>query len=115
MRRLLNRFATIALCLVMILTAQATGMVRAQPGAQGYAVICTGSGPVMVELDSKGEPVSRHYCPDGALALLAAVATPMALLERPVGAVRILTIPEGVHLAALRPQPAQARGPPVPV
>lgn len=67
----------VLLCLLLVLTGQSLAVARVLPGPSGQVALCTGSGPVMVHVDENGEPTAPpHFCPDGALSLLNAVAAP---------------------------------------
>ncbi len=73
MRPLLALF----LCTVIVATGGAMAAARGQAAVAGQIVLCTGSGPVTVEVDAQGQPVGPvHICPDCAMSLLAAVAAP---------------------------------------
>lgn len=115
MRALLKRWAPAALILVLVATAQAAAVARAMPGSSGYAVICTGSGPVMVELGENGEPVSRRYCPEGALVLLAALSAPAEPHLHAVAGTRLTLDEARGDIAGVDPAPPRARAPPLPV
>lgn len=97
----------------LVLTAVALGAARGQAQVDGRVVVCVGNMVSVVTLDADGKPVEvPHFCPDMALALLAAVAggqdtAPLARVWRPLP----------VDVAALslqsRAVPAgKARGPP---
>ncbi len=68
----------VALCLslMLVLTSGAMAVARGQATASGSVVLCTGSGPVAVQVDAEGQPVGPvHICPDCALSLLDAEIT----------------------------------------
>lgn len=106
--------AALALILLLVVTGQGLAVARGTPVAAGQITLCTGSGPVMVFVDDKGQPTAPpHYCPDGALALFNMVATVPALPPR---APRLLQV--SFDIAATpgqgRPRPGvSARAPPV--
>ena len=51
-------------------------------GAVGLTELCTGSGPVMVQVDDTGAPVGPpHFCPDYALTLLVDASAPQSLAD----------------------------------
>ena len=112
MRALLTRFATLALCLSLLATAQAVAVARATPGAEGYLVLCTSAGPVMVGVDAEGNPAPPRYCPDGVLALFHAAALAEPPLVVPTAMTRLFTAVEARHLRPLIPTAPSARGPP---
>ncbi len=106
----------IALCLalLMVLTGQAVAVARGQPGAEGWAEICSGTGPVMVAVDAKGQPVGpAHLCPDDAALLLQAI--PAAALDAvPARTAHRIAFPPDIR-SSHNPAPLSpaARGPPV--
>lgn len=62
---------------LIAVTAQSAAIARAMPDPSGQMVICTGTGPVMVDTDQDGNPISApHICPDFALSLLLALDIP---------------------------------------
>lgn len=113
MRALFNRYAGAALILLVVLTGQGLAVARGAPGPTGQVELCTGSGPVMVDLDETDAPVGPpHLCPDYALSLILLVAGPE------MTAVRVET-PRRLHAVRadlqnpVRPQPRMvARAPP---
>jgi hypothetical protein len=65
---------------VLTLTGHSMAIARGMPGAAGYMELCTGTGPVMVAVDSQGEPTgAAHICPEFSLMLMEMVATPPVL------------------------------------
>lgn len=96
---------------VLMLTSVALGTARGQVMADGQVVLCSGARVTMGADGQPGGPV--HVCPDMALSLLAALATP----DLPEAPLRRATPADPVTLA-LRATPhpapkATARGPPV--
>ena len=91
----LRSFLHLALAALVALSVVAAGTLRGQ-AASGGMVICTGNGPVTVQIDVSGQPVEApaglaHHCPDCVLAKFADVApaTPLltrVLIARPVDA-----------------------------
>ncbi len=70
------------LSLLMALTGYGLATARGASGAVDQVELCIGGGPVMVYLDENGQPVAPpHYCPDGALTLLAGVVPPELVLR----------------------------------
>ncbi len=80
---MLNRsLIAVVLALVLTLTSQSMAVARGASAATGQMVLCTGTGPVAVYLDAKGQPTSApHICPDAALNI--AVEKPVALIDAP--------------------------------
>lgn len=114
MMRLLSLLHGLTLCLLLVLTGQALAIARGAPLPVGQVELCTGSGPVMVSIGADGAPVTPpHYCPEGVLSLLQAVAA----LEW-AAPVRTLTrvVAEPVapwRAPSLRRAVARSRGPPL--
>lgn len=68
-------FSAFLLCALVALTGGTMAVARGQAASAGQIVICTGSGPVTVDVDTRGQPVGPvHICPDCVMSLLAAVA-----------------------------------------
>ncbi|WP_170761852.1 hypothetical protein [Ruegeria lacuscaerulensis] len=75
MKPFLNRILPLALSLLVILTGQGVAASRGVDSVVGQMVLCTGTGPVVVYMDSEGQPAQApHFCPDYALSLLGAVS-----------------------------------------
>ncbi|MGR3322812.1 MAG: hypothetical protein ACU0DK_12870 [Pseudooceanicola sp.] len=107
----------LALCLALLLTVtgQAAAIARGQPGPAGYAEICTGTGPVMVALDSAGQPLGpAHLCPDNAYLLMQALGLPPALPPHRPAAHRVAFADGETAVHAPLSGAALARGPPFP-
>lgn len=114
----MTRIVSLTLALLIAVTSQQMAMARGMmKDASGQVVLCTGTGPVTVTLDARGEPLNGtggpvHICPDCALTLMAfvdaatAVCSPVVhiqtLTQTPVRALQIPVIPTETH----------ARGPP---
>ena len=59
---------SILLALMLALTGQSMAVARGASAATGQMVLCTGSGPVAIYVDTQGKPTSApHICPDSAL------------------------------------------------
>ncbi len=66
----------VCLSLMLVLTSGAMAVARGQATAAGSVVLCTGAGPVAIQVDAQGQPTGPvHICPDCALSLLDAAAT----------------------------------------
>ncbi|MEY8842253.1 hypothetical protein AB9K41_24760, partial [Cribrihabitans sp. XS_ASV171] len=64
----------LTLALLLALTGQGLAQSRGMSAAVGQMTLCTGTGPVVVYVDDQGQPTKApHYCPDFALALMAAL------------------------------------------
>lgn len=66
------------LMLMLALTSVTMSSNRGQTrNAAGQIVLCTGTGPVSVQVDKNGQPIEPvHICPDCALAMFAALIDP---------------------------------------
>ncbi|THD76382.1 hypothetical protein E7681_00645 [Thalassobius vesicularis] len=114
MTKLLRTYLGISLALMLALTGQSMAVARGIPSASGQIVLCTGTGPISVLVDEKGQPVGKpHICPDCALTLFAALGEEPPQIMRPLGRVTALRIDVGRHDDAGQPVPARARGPPL--
>lgn len=104
----------ILLSLVLLATGGMMAVARGQTMVAGQIVLCTGTGPVTVNVDENGEPVGPvHICPDCALSLLAAVPAPehsVAPVER---AVSLHFVASVVTAESVGSVPSRARAPPV--
>ena len=67
----------IALAIMIALTSGAMAIARGQATSMmGTIVICSGHGPVTLNVDAQGQPVEAlHICPDCAMTVLAALTT----------------------------------------
>ncbi len=66
------------LALIVAATSGAMAVARGQTVIAGQIVLCTGTGPVSVNVDADGQPVGPpHICPDCVMSLMAAVASPV--------------------------------------
>lgn len=105
----------VSACLVvaLVLTAQAMAVARAMPTAAGMLELCTGAGPVMVPVDSDGNPTGpAHICPEFGLSLLDAVAAPeCAARIFTCESAAVFSQPQVADAWLMAPQ-ARARAPP---
>ncbi|MEX0303013.1 MAG: DUF2946 family protein [Leisingera sp.] len=75
MKNALRRYLGLILALAVALTAHNAAALQGSRDAAGQMVICTGTGPVVVYVDSEGQPTKPpHSCPDCVMHLLDAVA-----------------------------------------
>lgn len=116
MKRLLRPLFGLCVALVLTMTAQTMAVARGADAPAGEMVLCTGSGPVVVQFDAQGNPVGPvHYCPDCALALFDMAAS--------AGMPGLARLWSDLSLRPIQPLPGQvsdllalrARGPPVSV
>ncbi len=96
------------LLLSMVLTSASMAIARgSQDVASGTMVLCTGTGPISVQIDADGQPIGPvHFCPDCALAFFATTADPMACAFVPLA--RDLRVQIPLSLLLVR-QPGQTR------
>jgi hypothetical protein len=83
-RTMLRILGPLTVCLVALTSVQAAAA-RGHAPAVGMMEICTGTGPVMVQVDANGAPTGGlMICPDYALAFFAHldVAAPSSFPER---------------------------------
>ncbi len=114
MSRPLSILHSLVLCCLLVLTGQALAIARGAPLPMGQVELCTGTGPVMVSIGADGAPISPpHYCPEGVLSLLQAVALPewsglAEMVSRARAGKRINWLAPALGVASVR-----SRGPPV--
>ena len=64
----LTRLTGLVLVLLLAVSGQGLAQGRGDTAAVGQAVICTGTGPVVIYLDDQGQPTGPpRYCPDFAM------------------------------------------------
>jgi hypothetical protein len=114
---MLRALFPIALALVLALTSVSMAVARGQVAAGERIVICTGAGLVTIEIDAEGNPVGPvHICPDCALGLIAAAATPSVVVARPAPRAADplpVSAPAALFVQSARSPPV--RGPPLAV
>jgi len=81
------RAFTLALLIALTLaTSLAAGVARGHADSVSRMELCTGRGPVMVHLDEEGRPTAPpELCPDGIVALFAAVSAVPLVATRSLG------------------------------
>jgi len=110
----IRTYLALALAFVLTLTAQGMALSRTAPDPTGRMVLCTGTGPVTVLIDSQGQPTgAMHICPDCALSLFQIASGDTADLLRPTSWKPAQSIDFIVEKSDLTRLPARARGPPV--
>ncbi len=116
MMHLLRISLGLFLALTVALTAHSAAARQGERGAAGQMVICTGTGPVTIYVDSEGQPAKPpHNCPDCVMHVLDAVAQPARLVLR-VEACGTVTGVQQAALASVQNTPqATARAPPAAV
>lgn len=112
MTRLRHPLWALVLALALIATGQAIAAARAMPGATDRITICTGTGPVMIDVGPDGQPVKPRYCPDGAIGLFHTLTVipvePRAPLAGPV----LRAVPHHRQAPSRPVRTARARAPP---
>ncbi len=86
---------------------------RMTPGPKGHIVLCTGTGPLSVLVDAKGQPTgATHICPDCAMSLFQVVTDAGPDMAAPTAWIKAQAV--GVTLICHTPKagPAMARSPP---
>lgn len=114
MKTVLRAYLALALAALVALTGQGLAASRGLDAAVGQMEICTGTGPVIVYMDERGQPAKPpHYCPDYALTMLGAII----LGETQVPAAPDHALPgpsRNAHSLISQPLPATpARAPPL--
>ena len=114
MKRMTRAYVAMILAGILVLTGQSMAVMRGMPGAAGEVVLCTGTGPIAIQVDSEGKPVGPpHICPDCAMSLFLMADAPMALPRRAEPTGRRLAVVRARVAAGAGHLPAMARGPPV--
>lgn len=111
---LFRPFIALSLALIIALTSGAMAVARGQTTAAGSIVLCTGTGPLTVQVDADGQPIGPvHICPDCALGLFdAASSTAPTFLTPALASARIPTLSPATAAAFLLPHSPRARAPP---
>ena len=113
MRRFQSSF-TILLVAVLVLTAQSMAVARGTAMSAGQIILCTGTGPVTVDVDKNGQPVRpTHICPDCALSELVAVDEPAFLPAEPLTVSALQWRGQTITMISALRHPASARDPPL--
>ncbi|KIC34303.1 hypothetical protein [Leisingera sp. ANG-S5] len=109
----LRIFLGLFLALTVALTAHSAAARQGERDAAGQMVICTGTGPVTIYVDSDGQPAKPpHNCPDCVMHVLDAVAQPAGLVL-PVEICGTVTGDQHAALASVQHiLQASARAPP---
>lgn len=70
MKRVFRPLFGLLLALVLTVTAQSMAVARTSASPTGELVLCTGTGPVTIQVDAEGNPTGpAHICPDCAMSL----------------------------------------------
>ncbi len=116
MKRILHPFLGALLSLLLAVTGLGMATARGSAGAPGQITVCTGTGPVMISLDAAGHPNDiPRYCPERALALLAAVAMAQPPVIRPFRVMRAVAVTLILPEVPMLPRTTSSRDPPRPV
>lgn len=111
---MLTRLLTPLLVALMVLTSASLAVARAAPDAAGQMVLCTGSGPVVIQFDENGDPIGTpHYCPDCAMTLLEAVVGNTSSAARAFGVGDVVFEAASALTFTGQARCAQARDPPL--
>jgi hypothetical protein len=116
MTRILRIWLGLFLALTVALTAHSAAARQGERDAAGQMVICTGTGPATIYVDSDGQPVKPpHNCPDCVMHVLDAVAQHAGLMlpviacsEAVAGQVAALASVQKILRASARAPPAAA-------
>lgn len=105
---------TFLLVAVLVLTAQSMAVARGTAMSAGQIVVCTGTGPVTVNVDKKGQPVGpAHICPDCALSELVAAYAPALSPAEPLAISALQWSGQTITVINALRHPASARDPPL--
>ncbi len=109
----LRSYLTLFLVLAVTLTAHSAGALQGMRDATGQIVICSGSGPLVIYVDSNGQPArAPHDCPDCitlGLDALAPFQQPSHVAPEPM---RRVDQPKQIRVHSRMPLQACARSPP---
>ena len=113
MKLRLPSYLTLFLVLAITLTAHSAGAMLGMRDATGQIVICSGSGPVVVYVDSDGQPAKApHDCPDCIPLALDALAPVQQLHPIAPEPMRRVVQPKNTCVLSRMPLRASARSPP---
>ena len=105
---------TFLLVAVLVLTTQSMAGARGAAMSAGQIVLCTGTGPVTVNADKKGQPVGpAHICPDCALSELVAAYAPALSPAEPLAISELQWSRQTITVINALRHPASARDPPL--
>ncbi|MDT8326300.1 MAG: hypothetical protein RQ750_02790 [Roseovarius sp.] len=109
----LRPILALCLCALLALTSQTMAVARGAPAPIGTMVLCTGTGPVTVLVDSEGRPTGAvHICPDCALGLFDTIATTAPDAPRTATNAALALLDPRLDIVSAAPAPFQARAPP---
>ncbi|OUS37378.1 hypothetical protein A9Q94_06070 [Rhodobacterales bacterium 56_14_T64] len=107
-------YLTLFLVLAVTLTAHSAGALQGMRDATGQIVICSGSGPLVIYVDSDGQPArAPHDCPDCitlGMDALAPSQRPQHVAPEPLCRV---DHPVQIRVHSRMPLRASARSPPI--
>ncbi|MEP2030756.1 MAG: hypothetical protein ABJI96_18840 [Paracoccaceae bacterium] len=102
------------LVVVMVLTAHSMAVARGSAMSMGQIVLCTGTGPVLVNVDEDGQPVSPpHICPECALTEFSVVEEPGYSIDRPLETSKVQWNVLAIISANAQRRSTSARDPPL--
>lgn len=109
----LRPILALCLCALLALTSQTMAVARGAPAPAGTMVLCTGTGPVTVLVDSEGTPTGAvHICPDCALCLFHAIASVPPEVPRTATTTALSSLHPRQDIVIAAPAPFMARAPP---
>jgi hypothetical protein len=113
MTRMIRTYTAIVLSVMLALTGQSMAQARTMPGPAGEIVLCTGQGPVSIQVDAEGNPTGpAHICPDCVAAMMLGLVPAPTLIGRDADVSRPHWMAAALNLAGQPLVAAQARGPP---
>ncbi len=114
MQRYFRPLLTLLMALTLVVTAQSMASARNMTTPTGEMVLCTGTGPVSIEVDAEGNPTGPvHICPDCSISLFdVALASPELAGFVDWGSMDYRTAPFRWALRLSGPEPS-ARAPPI--
>ncbi|PCJ08223.1 MAG: hypothetical protein COB16_07740 [Rhodobacteraceae bacterium] len=114
MRLYLRSYLTLFLVLAVTLTAHSAGAMRGMRDAAGQMVICSGSGPMVIYVDSDGQPARAPYdCPDCISMSVDALTPPLQHRQVAPVPLRTTALRAEIWVQSRMPIRATARAPPL--
>lgn len=112
--RNIRHITTFFLIAVLALTAQSMAVARGTAMSAGQIVLCTGTGPVVVDVDKDGQPVDpAHICPECAVSELVALDGPAFTCAATLGVSKAQPAAHRLIVINALRHPAAARDPPL--
>jgi len=114
MTRLRSSVSALLLAFILVFTGQSMALARFMSSPSGEMVLCTGTGPLAIQVDDEGNPVGpAHICPDCALSFFAAVGHVPDMPVRPLVVSDLVHVEAGQQASSSGAVRATARGPPL--